>query len=188
MRTAFSYPNLEYIGNKRDANFLCRKKGISPQSIDWPYELPKRDTSKKGRVIAQLKGELDHGYLDRVCSIGFSEKEQKWYGWSHRAIYGFAPGSTCVKSSLHYNASSKEEWLKDLESYYKAGDRRLVSMQEEVHRGEKVIRVRYFYNGNPQHQSEIIESFPEEYGRGEWEAKTWEDAKQMAIDFARSVS
>lgn len=25
-------------------------------------------------------------------SIGFSEKEQKWYGWSHRAIYGFGVG------------------------------------------------------------------------------------------------
>jgi 2'-5' RNA ligase len=25
-------------------------------------------------------------------SIGFSEKEQKWYGWSHRVIHGFAVG------------------------------------------------------------------------------------------------
>ena len=24
--------------------------------------------------------------------IGFSEKEQKWYGWSHRAFYGFKVG------------------------------------------------------------------------------------------------
>ena len=27
-----------------------------------------------------------------VCSIGFSEKEQKWYGWSHRAMVGFGIG------------------------------------------------------------------------------------------------
>lgn len=27
-----------------------------------------------------------------VCSIGFSEKDGKWYGWSHRAIYGFKVG------------------------------------------------------------------------------------------------
>lgn len=27
-----------------------------------------------------------------VCSIGFSEKEQKWYGWSHRRYYGFGIG------------------------------------------------------------------------------------------------
>lgn len=28
-----------------------------------------------------------------VCSIGFSEKDQKWYGWSHRAMCGFGIGS-----------------------------------------------------------------------------------------------
>ena len=27
-----------------------------------------------------------------VCSIGFSERDQKWYGWSHRAIFGFGIG------------------------------------------------------------------------------------------------
>jgi hypothetical protein len=26
------------------------------------------------------------------ASIAFSEKEQKWYGWSHRTIYGFGVG------------------------------------------------------------------------------------------------
>jgi hypothetical protein len=28
-----------------------------------------------------------------VCTIGFSTKDQKWYGWSHRAIYGFGIGA-----------------------------------------------------------------------------------------------
>lgn len=28
-------------------------------------------------------------------SIGFSEKEQKWYGFSHRAICGFKVGDKC---------------------------------------------------------------------------------------------
>lgn len=27
-----------------------------------------------------------------VCSIGFSARDQKWFGWSHRAIYGFKVG------------------------------------------------------------------------------------------------
>ena len=26
---------------------------------------------------------------DATCSIGFCPREGKWYGWSHRAIYGF---------------------------------------------------------------------------------------------------
>ena len=32
--------------------------------------------------------------------IGFSEKEQKWYGWSHRSIYGFKIGDKCKKGDL----------------------------------------------------------------------------------------
>ena len=27
-----------------------------------------------------------------VCTIGWSEKEQKWYGWSHRAMFGYGIG------------------------------------------------------------------------------------------------
>lgn len=27
-----------------------------------------------------------------ICTIGFSKDEQKWYGWSHRAMYGFGIG------------------------------------------------------------------------------------------------
>ena len=33
-------------------------------------------------------------------SIGFSEKEQKWYGWSHRAIFGFELGHECIDGDL----------------------------------------------------------------------------------------
>jgi hypothetical protein len=33
-----------------------------------------------------------HGIKPEAGSIGFSEKEKKWYGWSHRAIYGFKVG------------------------------------------------------------------------------------------------
>jgi hypothetical protein len=34
----------------------------------------------------------------------------------------------------------------------------------------------------------MFSEYPEKWGKGEWTAKTIEDAKQMAIDFARSVS
>ena len=32
-----------------------------------------------------------------VCSIGYCERERKWYGWSHRAIFGFRVGSVVKK-------------------------------------------------------------------------------------------
>ena len=56
----------EYIGDLKDAKYLCEKRGIAP--------------------IASKPGH-------NVCSIGWSEKEQKWFGWSHRAIGGFGIGS-----------------------------------------------------------------------------------------------
>jgi hypothetical protein len=58
-------PDGHYIGRSKDAHFLCKKRGIKPEKAD-----------------------LNHC----VCSIGFCEKEQKWYGWSHRALCGFGMG------------------------------------------------------------------------------------------------
>lgn len=53
-----------YVGDKETADFLA-EKGIMPE--------PRKATSS-------------------VCSIGFSHKDQKWYGWSHRAMHGFGIG------------------------------------------------------------------------------------------------
>ena len=57
----------------------------------------------------EITDELTHG-------VGFSPKEQKWYGWSHRAIYGFGIGSE-VDSPDHCCATSgyTEEWLAENE-------------------------------------------------------------------------
>jgi len=64
LRSAYT-PSGDYIGNPKVARYLCAKRGIKPE-----------------------KASPD----DNVCSIGFCEKEQKWYGWSHRAICGFGIG------------------------------------------------------------------------------------------------
>jgi len=50
-----------YIGQPDEARYLCDKRGIRPEVRD--------DTT--------------------VCSIGYSEAEGKWFGWSHRALAGF---------------------------------------------------------------------------------------------------
>jgi len=33
-----------------------------------------------------------YGLTQVSNSLGFSEKDEKWYGWSHRAIFGFKIG------------------------------------------------------------------------------------------------
>ena len=50
---------------------------------------------------------------NKVASIGFASEKQKWYGWSHRAICGFAIGHVvkegdCVRSS---------GWIEDCPEY-----------------------------------------------------------------------
>ena len=59
-------PSGDYIGSPRDAAYLCKRRGIAPEKAD-----------------------PNHG----TCSIGFCESDGKWYGWSHRAIVGFAIGN-----------------------------------------------------------------------------------------------
>lgn len=48
-----------------------------------------------------------------VCSIGFSEKEQKWYGWSHRAFCGFGIGHIAKEGDCHTTSGWTEEYLKE---------------------------------------------------------------------------
>ena len=62
----YSIYNGEWIGNPKLARFLCNKKGL--------------------RLIQKSKKD------NCVCSIGFNTEENKWYGWSHRAICGFGIG------------------------------------------------------------------------------------------------
>ncbi len=66
-----------YVGDLETADYLA-DKGIIP-------ETKRADSS--------------------VCSIGFSHKDHKWYGWSHRAMHGFGIGDTiaegdCASESL----------------------------------------------------------------------------------------
>jgi hypothetical protein len=50
---------------------------------------------------------------DNVCSIGYCKRERKWYGWSHRAMYGFKPGSKVKKGHCGYQPSNKTEFKED---------------------------------------------------------------------------
>jgi len=57
------------------------------------YEAKKKSSMEKFKEkhgIVSEKADSNHS----VHSIGFSEKEKKWWGWSHRAAYGFGVGHT----------------------------------------------------------------------------------------------
>jgi hypothetical protein len=83
----FAYSlNGGFIGDIRRALNLIVERGIQPERIDETYD---------------------------ACSIGFNEKEQKWYGWSHRAMYGFGIGYIAKENDIVCSSGWSDEYLKD---------------------------------------------------------------------------
>ncbi len=77
-------PEGAYIGNLGRARSLCEKRGIAPELMS------------PGR---------------KVCSIGFCADEQKWYGWSHRAIYGFGVGAVVAEGDCCASSGWTADYL-----------------------------------------------------------------------------
>lgn len=108
MTVAYNH-NGNYIGDSKMAYFLCNKRGIVPELI----------TSK-----------------NRTCSIGFNEKEQKWYGYSHRAICGFEIGHITKED----DCSTTSGWIESYLEEHPEEDKR-VSVGFEVKTLEDAKRV-----------------------------------------------
>lgn len=133
-----------------------------------------------------------------VCSIGFNPDEQKWYGWSHRAIFGFGVGSEVKKGDIAYHAPDADSFLEDMVRFWESSDHLNVRGEHgENQYDDKITKgvwVHWEYsaqipNFSLRHQnSSVFQEYPDEWGRGEWIAKNLEDAKQMALDFAEGCS
>ena len=72
-----------YVGNVEDAQRLL-DRGILPQLA---------------------------GHNDRTCSIGFCAREQKWYGWSHRAMHGFSIGDIVKEGDCTASSGFTDEYI-----------------------------------------------------------------------------
>lgn len=106
-----------------------------------------------------------------TCSIGFAPAKypeegdvDKWYGWSHRAIYGFKVGDVakegdcCCSSGLIWQSPEEVDADPDL-----TPEKRVELKERCKKEWDSVIPVGF-------------------------EAKTLEDCRRMAIAFANSVS
>lgn len=206
MHSAYSYPELQYIGDTREAYHLWNKFGITgfypireytPATLDKSIADRAKNLLKYGdELIPQLQ-------QAKVCCIGWSPREQKWYGWSHRAIYGFTIGSTVEKGDAGFMPSNKEDFIDDLLNFWdmnKDGSwhledsyrKRLLEYKKVEIKGRSGIEIKseiQFFGRQEGRKSEIQTSFEPypEWGKGEWTAMNLEDAKQMAIDFAEGV-
>lgn len=166
-------PSGDYIGDSKWAHRLVVKRGIQPQ-----------------------KSTPDHN----VCSIGYSVKDGKWYGWSHRAIFGFKVGSTCKEGDCHYRPKNKRDFREDMKRFWSDPghcDVRAAYHTEYPEDGGDAmegVRVSWKYDETVKNKSlhhkvgSAFSPYPDDFGKGSWTAKTTVDAKRMAIDFAAGVS
>lgn len=88
-----------YIGSSRWAFRLCKKRGIKPEV--------------KPILSCDEHPEEANGGRGKTCSIGFSEKEQKWYGWSHRALFGFGIGDVVKEGDCTASSGWVDEYLEE---------------------------------------------------------------------------
>jgi hypothetical protein len=175
IKSAYTIPEGWFIGSSKWAYRLCTKMGIKPEISD-------KET-------------------DTICSIGWCEKEKKWYGWSHRAIFGFGIGSKVEKGDCAYVPANPEELLRELQPPEIEEGSDLSYSTKYIIRGNTVVGLYESVALKPANHNEPegqliedvsqerkVEEFIYECGRGEWIAESFEDAKQMAIDFAEGVS
>jgi hypothetical protein len=181
MRICYSTKDGGYIGLEDVARQLCVKRGIQP--------------------------ECRTGH--KVCSVGWCEKDQRWYGWSHRAIYGFGIGSTVKKGDLAYIADTPEGLIDDHAEFFAdisadcAAQKRAECQILPDRSGIRILhapmmlpittldKIGDVLSGDEEAEPTLL--FEDavsviKCGRGEWTAKTLADAYQMACDFAEGVS
>lgn len=163
---AISKVDGSYIGTYEFANLLD-SIGIAPQAISGNH----------------------------VASIGFCLDENKWYGWSHRAMRGFNIGSNVVKGDCAYVPVDWDDFLDDCIRFWSHEYATEVTARQSFdEQGVPCAKVQWLYTDDVRNEklcgtiggSDIYP--PKEWGRGEWTAKTLEDAKQMATDFVNGVS
>lgn len=173
MKSAYSLVDGSYIGNCDWAQFF-EENGIMPQAIPG----------------------------NKVASIGFCQKEQKWHSWSHRARCSFGIGSKVKKGDCAYKPIDPQDMLDDMIKFWVDGENENVTATKILHQELDAKDPYHDLAGlgalletecMRKKDGKILGSkhwkpYPGQWGRGEWEAKTLDDAKQMAIDYARSVA
>lgn len=166
---AYSLIDNSYIGNEKDAQEL-ENMGIAPQAIEG----------------------------NTVASIGFCEAESKWYGWSHRAIFGFVVGSIVQKGDCGYVAGNWDDFVeRSLQFWDDPAHVSTTAVRGVDPEGDECVIVSWVYRSDAKlipnislhGTSGVVFIYPPKtWGKGEWVAKTIDDAKQMAMDFAEGVA
>lgn len=153
----------------------------------------------------------DNGIQYLQHNLGWSESQQKWYGWSDRAIFGFGRGDTVKKGDIAYIADTPEGLIEQRAEFF--GDisaERATQARAECQilpdrSGIRILHAPLFIpmadsleealdhidaGTSPEEMADVTADAVtvQKCGRGAWTARTLEDARQMALDFAAGVA
>lgn len=194
-KLTFTWPSCEYIGDKDDAHWLCIENKILPQTINGPtpyidfYDFPEHEQAFK------LLTGVNHNYSFNQCMIGYSKIKKQWFGWNDISIRGFKVGSKIEKGNIGFTPRNKEECLEEALDFFLSRNGKLLNCKYDVENKNFGMGLMFEYedmcgyksrNKNRKNNLKRYKQwipYPK-WGKGEWKAKTMEDAKQMAIDFA----
>jgi hypothetical protein len=186
MSTMYTAP-LEVDGHPTDPDHI-----VSYSKVDGGY-VGGQDFAAvlEDNGICPQRRTLSHN----VCSIGYNHIEKKWYGWSHRAIYGFAVGSAVSRGDCGYVPTDWDDLIDDAVRFWTEDNHvGVVGVRAEDDQGRNCVRVEWRFSDDIPNEKlrNTVQSSnmypPDSWGRGEWTAETEADAKQMACDFAEGVS
>lgn len=198
---------MKRISKKRLNEFIDRVAHIGPSNvpgsnsvcyysrIDGSYIAHVSDpkifkTLLRRGITEELQSSSKSG---KVVSLGFNPAENKWYGWSHRAMFGFTIGSTCKRGDCHYRPKDKRDFIEDSVRFWDDPGHTITRYYETTQNGRSGVQIDWVYDDDIKNKkirgkiSGVFCEFPDTWGKGEWVAKSMDDAKQMAKDFASEV-
>jgi len=143
---------------------------------------------KQLKLIPELAEETH-----KMCSIGWSEESQTWFGWSPLVCGGFRVGSKVDRTCETYTPSSIQDMLNTALMSLSADE--MISPMGFIGEkdGTKGIHISYTYPGDCEVASKAgtreNHFVPElrTWGRGEFTIETAEQAKEAAKAFADMI-
>jgi len=189
----FTYPELQLVGTAFCVNEICIKRNIKPITVK-PANILRNIINNKSELVKFNLSEKSIVLSDEIPRIGFNNKQQRWYGWKYNIcknklniiFRSFGIGEIITKGDEIYIPSNEDELIEkfvnsnsDIQKITKI----LYNMPDPLCRYIGIGVIIYYINKFNLQCTEWL-PYPDEWGRNPWIARTLDDAKKMAIEFA----
>lgn len=178
---------------------VCMDKGFNKTYSPYRY---KYVSKIDGSIIASVGAEeswlpkflAEHEVTNDVSKgVGYSPKENMWYGWNRSVAKGFAVGDKCSKGDSGYTASNLQDQLYEVIEFWTSEF--IVNVRSKgiiEYNGDKCFDLVWDYVDEDDTSCAYSTSGVNQpilpLGRGEWTALNIKDAMVMALEFGKGSS